>query len=138
MPPAFIRADTEGLDHYGCAEQQENQVPREIPYGVSRSGALGAEASAVDIDSARNGAGEGPPKNDQEQIGKGRGARQPPTAQDECAQDCFEAGEHYGDDIDKRVGKDLIILNYFGKFSRVRYFGDACGHEYEPEEQSHD
>jgi hypothetical protein len=31
LPPAFIRARPEGPDHYGCAEQQENQVSREIP-----------------------------------------------------------------------------------------------------------
>jgi len=93
---------------------------------------LGAEASAVNIDSARNGAGEGPQKDDQKQIGEGRGARQPPTAQDECAEDRFEPGEHYGYNIYQTVGKDLIILNYSRKFSRVRYFVNACGYEYDP------
>jgi hypothetical protein len=71
------------MDRYGGTEQQKKRVPREIPNSVRCPCSLDAEASALQIDSTRNSLDKRPQKTDQEQIGQGGGARQPPTAYDE-------------------------------------------------------
>jgi hypothetical protein len=86
--------------------------------------------------SARDGPEECPQKNEQEQVCKGRGARQPPAAKDKNAEDGFQPGQRHGNNIYEIVGKNLIILNYFCEFSRMDYLVDACGYEYGSEEHT--
>ena len=93
------------MNRYGGPKKQEKEVACERPYNVLRRCGFDAEASAVNIDSARKSETEGPQEADQEQIGEHGRARQTPTAQDECPRIASRQGSTIATTIYKRPGR---------------------------------
>lgn len=93
----------------------------------------GREATAGNIQSAHEIPGKGDHERQHEQVENDGGTLSEKTEDKSGTADQFQPGEKYGGDIDEQIGKNLIIVDDFGKQAGVQDLADTGSDENAPE-----